>query len=389
MIRESLRNPKRFGLLLTVFVVGLLSADLAPATLWAQQSSPPARMYSLSVGSPFTSGAWLGVELKDVTADLVRSMKLPGEYGAIVAKVEPDSPAAKAGLEVNDVILDFGSWKVWSAAQLAQLLRETPPGRTVEVRVSRAGKMRSFQVKLGARKEHAFMPMMRAPHVHVGPPLFNFRPPRNYHFNFAFGGPVLGITGETLTPQLAAFFGVKQGSGVLVESVDKNSPAAKSGLEAGDCIVKVDSSAVASMVDLRHALAQVSGSRVTLSVVRAKQERTLAVTLEPGWRPDHNLNRRLWREWPGVHLQLLGQKAQLRELQRQMQQEARSLQRQIRELERKLPQMQKEAQAQINRQLPAIEKQAAQLRSQAPQLEKEARQLEQKILALEQQAGSV
>lgn len=398
MISFGLRRSKRFAALCTLLVAGLLAAGAGASDLAAQEPlapSSPDVIHEYAVPNrSFTSGAWLGVELKEVTAALAHSMKLPGEYGAIVTKVEPNSPASKAGLEVNDVILEFGSWKVWSAAQLAQLLRETPPGRSVELRVSRAGKMRNLHATLAARSAHAFMPQFNPPSAVIPPRDFNFHGPRVFNFHFNVAGPVLGITGQTLTPQLAAYFGVKQGRGVLVESVEKDSPAAKAGLEAGDCIVKVGSAAVASMSDLRGALENLTGSQVTLSVVRAKQERTLTATLEPGWRSkyeSHGPMRREWPGWPGVHWQLLSAKAQLAQiqaLQKQIERELPRLEAQMREINRQLPRLKKEAQFQIDRQTPSINKMMIQLQKQAPQFEMQGKQLERMLRSMEAAAGT-
>lgn len=398
MISLGIRKPKRYGTFGALLVACLLALGASASALAAQEPSvpsPPDVIQGYAVPKhTFTSGAWLGVELKDVTASLAHSMKLPGESGAIVTKIEPNSPASKAGLEVNDVILEFGSWKVWSAAQLARLLRETPPGRSVELRVSRAGKMRNLHATLAARSEHAFMPQFNPPSAVIPPRDFNFRGPRVFDFHFNFAGPVLGVTGQTLTPQLAAFFGVKQGSGVLVESVEKDSPAAKAGLEAGDCIVKVGSAAIASMSDLRGALENLTGSQVTLSVVRAKQERTLTATLEPGWRSkyeSHGPMRREWPGWPGVHGELLSAKAQLAQiqaLQKQIERELPRLEAQMREINRQLPRLKKEAQFQIDRQTPSINKMMIQLQKQAPQFEMQGKQLEQMLRSMEAAAGT-
>ena len=83
--------------------------------------------------------AWLGVTLKDVTAEKARDLKLPGEYGALVESVGADSAAAKAGLQKGDVIVEFAGERVQSEAQLRRLIRETPAGRTVSLQVIRDG----------------------------------------------------------------------------------------------------------------------------------------------------------------------------------------------------------------------------------------------------------
>ncbi|MDE3179646.1 MAG: PDZ domain-containing protein [Acidobacteriota bacterium] len=324
---------------------------LAPASLRAQQAAPPApppppRARTFRYIANFGSGAFLGVILKDVTAEEVRTMKLPGEYGAIVTHVEADSPAAKAGLKENDVILEFGGMRVWSADQLAQLVHETPPGRTVTLGISRAGRKLNLTASLANRSASAAMPAFAMPQIHINP--------RTFDFHYAPFGPHLGIHGETLTSQLAAYFGVKQGSGVLVEDVEKDSPAAKAGLEAGDCIVKVGSTAIASVFELQNALAEAKGSQATLTIVRAKQEQTLTATLDPAWRPQDAIQGHVFG--PGIKIQ----PPVLR----------RDLLPRTEEIEKQL------------------EKQAPLMRRQAEQIERRAQRLERRIQLLQQRTGS-
>ena len=197
--------------------------------------------------------AWLGVTLKDITADKVRDLKLPGEYGALVESVDADSPAAKAGLQKGDVIVEFAGERVRSEAQLRRLIRETPAGRTVSLQVIRDGQARALNAKLQSRTNH-FNFNIQVPEIHIppiNPQLFDFR---GFNFHFDGGRPNLGISGDELTTQLASYFGVKQGKGVLVREVLVGSPAEKAGLKAGDVIVAVDGKSVATVTELREAL---------------------------------------------------------------------------------------------------------------------------------------
>ena len=92
---------------------------------------------------------------------------------------------------------------------------------------------------------------------------------------------MLGIIGESLGPeeQLAEFFGVKDG--VLVKSVNKDSAAEKAGIKAGDVIVKVDDTKVTTSREITSALrAPRSKKTVTVTVVRAKKEMPMTVTIE-------------------------------------------------------------------------------------------------------------
>src|SRR6476660_8734900 len=96
-----------------------------------------------------------------------------------------------------------------------------------------------------------------------------------------------GLMVENLTPQLGEFFGVKNGNGVLVRSVEKGSRAEKAGIRAGDVIIKVNDQAVHDTSDFSHALRNRKGSdAVGVSVVRDKKEQNLNLTLpnkETGW----------------------------------------------------------------------------------------------------------
>lgn len=220
---------------------------------------------------------WLGVALKDMTPEQARELKPGEEYGAVVEKVEADSPASKAGLVSGDVIVEFAGEKVRSVAELRRLVGETPPGRTVQIRIRRNGEKKALSATLEARQEGLghWMSRMRD----------QFWPEVNmpaHAFSFNFGGPRLGISADRLTPQLAEYFGVKQGKGVLVREVDAGSAAEKAGLKAGDCIVQVDSTPVESVMDLHQALAPRTGAsrEVTLTIVRDHQQQAVKVQLE-------------------------------------------------------------------------------------------------------------
>ena len=234
-----------------------------------------------------THGAWLGVSVADVTPEKAKELKLPGEYGALVEEVNDDSPAAKAGIKKGDVILQFAGEKVRSVAELRRLVRETPAGRTVAIEINRNGSTQNLSAKIAESPEpkwfsHSGMPEGVNPHVRV------FKMPNvhipDFDFNMMFAGtPRLGISAEELTSQLAGYFGVSGGKGVLVREVKDGTPAQKAGLKAGDVITKVNDKAVASVAELREALGSDSKEKysVTLTLVRDRKEQTVKVELEP------------------------------------------------------------------------------------------------------------
>jgi S1-C subfamily serine protease len=118
-----------------------------------------------------------------------------------------------------------------------------------------------------------------------------------------------------LTSQLAGYFGVKEGKGVLVTQVEPDSPASKAGLKAGDCIVKAGSTEIASASDLVNALNGAKDSEIALSIVRAGHEQNLSAKLEPAANPmqDRMFQRQLERQSRAIRRQL----PRLEQMQRQ------------------------------------------------------------------------
>jgi membrane-associated protease RseP (regulator of RpoE activity) len=288
------------GLLLSMLVLLFGVGDYRSQEVPEPPEPPEAP--DVAIGNPESQplavegAAWLGVTLKDVTAEKARDLKLPGEYGALVESVEADSAAAKAGVEKGDVIVEFAGERVQSAAQLRRLIRETPAGRTVSLQVIRDGQARTLSAKLQSRRNafHIQVPEIHIPEIpEIHIPEINIVPAyprpfdyRGFSFQFGDGRPSLGISGDELTTQLASYFGVKQGKGVLVREVVVGSPAAKAGLKAGDVIVAVDGKSVATVAELRQALEIKPAEekrKLSLTIVRDRHEQTVPVELEkPG-----------------------------------------------------------------------------------------------------------
>ena len=207
--------------------------------------------------------ARLGVQLGDVDADDVARLKLGEERGALVRSVDEDSAAAKAGLREGDVVLSFDGEKVRSAAVLARLVRETPPGRKVGVEVSRDGARERLTVALDeghrVRLGSAGMPFPALPGG------FGERP---FPAVRAFGHQPrrLGVGYQELAASEAQKRGAKDG-GVLVTSVEEGSPADRAGLQEGDVIVAVGAGSVRDGRSLRH-LVMGAADELVVSVLR-------------------------------------------------------------------------------------------------------------------------
>src|SRR5574340_293275 len=184
-------------------------------------------------------GAFLGVDLGEVEGDA---------RGAKVLSVEPDSPAQKAGLKEGDVIVRFDGEAVRSAGQLARLVGETPAGRSVAIEATRGGAVQKLTATLaeGGRGLRAAGPGVHAfqfdlPELPLSPDgpraLREWRrqigPGGNMLFRLAPGARRrLGIEFVDVGEQLAAYLKLSGKQGVLVSSVDNDSPAAKAGLKA-------------------------------------------------------------------------------------------------------------------------------------------------------------
>ena len=239
-------------------------------------------------------GARLGVDIEDVRGDDVSRLKLAEERGARVQSVTKGSAAEKAGLEEGDVILAYQGEKVWSAAQLRRLVRETPPGRTVSLEVSRGGAVRRLTATVEETGEHEMAMGDDAFHFDVPTPPMPPMPPippmdrlledagrgRRFLFRERVERPGrLGLTYQELSGQLARYFKVGDGA-LLVTEVDADGPAGHAGLRAGDVIVKVAGKAVDDPDALHRALDEVpAGGDVTVTVQRDGRPVDLKVTL--------------------------------------------------------------------------------------------------------------
>ena len=225
-----------------------------------------------------TNISYLGVGIDDVTAERVSALKLKDEKGVEINFVDPDSPAGKAGLKVHDVILSMNGTQVESKAQLQRMIHETPPGRIVALGLSRDGQPLTIKVQLADK--HKEMNSWK-PDIHVNVPDIHIPDIDIPAFNMVMitTSARSGLMVENITPQLGEFFGVKNGNGVLVRSVEKGSRAEKAGFRAGDVIVKVNGEPVHDTSDFQHAVKSRSADSVNVGVMRDRKEQNLTLSL--------------------------------------------------------------------------------------------------------------
>nr|MDQ3818112.1 PDZ domain-containing protein [Acidobacteriota bacterium] len=211
---------------------------------------------------------------------------LSAARGVGVSFVSPNSPADKAGLKKGDVILQFDNEPITSTRKLFRLIGEAAPEQTVRLTVSRNGSEQQVNVTLGQREGAARA--LRA----LTPENFRFNLPPTpavpggnvQPFTFSFGNNRrIGITSSVLTKQLADYFGVPSGTGLLITSVTENSPASKAGLRAGDCITEVNGERVENAQDLIRAINRKDEGEITLTIIRNRSQHTIKLT--PDRRP--------------------------------------------------------------------------------------------------------
>jgi membrane-associated protease RseP (regulator of RpoE activity) len=244
---------------------------------------------------------YLGVMLQDLSPSMAKALQLGDQTGVLVNDVVDDSPAAKAGLEEGDLILEFNGVATPDPKALTKAVRKTSPGDEVQVVVLREGKKKTLDVEVGEReadnvmffssedgdapdvefftkKGNKVMVMGKDGHTNVwthGDDDFTFE-------NVMFFGDrgYLGVHLDDLGEQLGEYFDVKDGKGALVTEVVADSPAAKAGLKAGDVIVAVGDEAVASAGDVHEAMSATEADQeVAIEVKRKGKSKNFTVTL--------------------------------------------------------------------------------------------------------------
>ncbi|HKT49229.1 MAG TPA: PDZ domain-containing protein [Candidatus Angelobacter sp.] len=273
--------------LITALLLGLLAPAAMRQASAAQPEGQPQPGLNPVPGSHFYAAgrSYLGVDIRDVTKDRMEALKLKEERGVEITAVDRDAPAGKAGLREHDVILSFNNTPVASEEQLRRLIRETPPGRNVTLGVSRDGASLNVPVQLadhnqifGKNRVIEIPDMPAMPEIPDMGNRFDVPGPNIYVLRNT--SAILGVQTENLTSQLGDFFGVKNGEGVLVRSVEKGSPAEKGGLKAGDVIVRIGDEKLSDRSDLARLMRKYrNGGKLNLGVVRDKHEQNLSVDL--------------------------------------------------------------------------------------------------------------
>jgi serine protease Do len=288
------------------YVFSLLAIILTTSVALAQQPAPPPTPPSEDFGNTFSffvdGGGFLGVYGEDISNENMARYHLSQARGVGITQIIPDSPAEKAGLRKDDVILRIDDENVTSVRKLNRLVSEIAPDHSVRITISRNGSEQQLSATIGKRKNFS---TAAAPELfRMNPRVFKWEgsprvfkwegplmdgdkfpdiPDNSGDFGIILGnGRRIGVSTMELTKQLADYFGVTGGRGVLVTSVTEDGPAAKAGVKAGDVITAVDGEAVDSPGDVARAISRKKEGEVTLTVIRNRTQQTIRVTPRQG-----------------------------------------------------------------------------------------------------------
>jgi len=199
---------------------------------------------------------YLGIGAYSVSEDVLDVLQVKEKSGAWIAKVDPDSPADKAGLQDYDVIIAIDDQAVDNANDLTFKIAETIPGSQVDLTIMRDGKEKNVSVKIGEKDED------------------NIEEPETK------SGKGIGITVQELTPRLARRYGYDIEEGVVIVEIERYSQAARAGLKVGDVVIEADRKETVSVKDLEKILdKKKAGESVLLRIHRRGSSGDIMVSI--------------------------------------------------------------------------------------------------------------
>ncbi len=198
---------------------------------------------------------WLGVVIQGVTPAIAESLGMDQARGALVANVSGDGPASRAGVQIGDVIIEFGGQRVKESNDLPIIVARTPVNKEVSVIVLRDGKEVELSVTVGELKEEEVLASTK-------------------------GKGDLGLTVQRVTPQIAESLGLERAEGVVITMVEPGSPAEEAGLRRGDVILEIDRKSIRKLSDYQKAITKLKKGKGVLFLVR-RGETTLFLALKP------------------------------------------------------------------------------------------------------------
>ncbi len=207
------------------------------------------------------SRGWLGVATQDVTAEIAKGLDLAKPHGALVADVIAGSPAEAAGVQPGDVIIQVDGKAIDNYAQLSRTVALLSPGQQAKMVVIRNGKTSNLVARIAERDDDRVILARGGARPEAGEE-----------------DPTLGISVGELTPEVARSLRMSRPSGVLVVDVQRDSPAGRAGVVAGDVLLEINRRPVRSIAEYREAArSRSAGDMVLLRLQRGDTAIYLAV----------------------------------------------------------------------------------------------------------------
>ncbi len=208
----------------------------------------------------YVSRGWLGVLIQDVTRELAESFGMKRPAGALVAKVLKDGPAAKAGIEVGDIIVEFGGKDIDASSDLPPVVGRSRVGADTRVTLIRNGKKQSLTVRVEEL-------------------------PKEEELTLAEGKPAkssdnaLNVTVADLTPEQRKELGLEKRQGVIVQQVEEG-PAQEAGIRRGDVLLKLNNVDVDNVAHFKRLVGELpAGKSVPVLIQRRSGPIFLALRL--------------------------------------------------------------------------------------------------------------
>ncbi len=219
----------------------------------------PSNMVKSIVGQLKTSGkvsrGYIGIAPQPITSDMAKALRLDKAKGALVSEVMPESPAAKAGIQSGDVVLEINGASVENAAALRSTISQLLPGTKITIKLCRGDKILSLPVLV------AEFPKDELAMEHVG--------------------DRLGIEIETLTQDLAKQVGCDVTKGILITAVDPQSIAYEVGLRRGYVITSVNKKDISTSDEFYAAIKETApGQPILFQIKIGLRTRYVTITLK-------------------------------------------------------------------------------------------------------------
>jgi len=201
------------------------------------------------------SRGWLGVFIQRVTPELAKSFNLEEPRGALVSEIMKDGPAEGSGLKQGDIIMEFEGKPVDSFSDLPRMVASTAPGSKISLKVLRKGKFKTLRIKLGELPEEQKITAK------------------------AETGLELGLELQAITPDLARTHDLPVDQGLIVTGIAPDSSAAENGIRAGDIILEINQTRVATISDFQNIVKSAPAGSSMLFLVK-RQEGSLYIPVE-------------------------------------------------------------------------------------------------------------